>query len=171
MQVESHRAIVAWTNDNFGPAASNFRVAGRANEEMAEAIRAISSNPQDQAAAVEAADVIIVLCRPALALGLDWGEFVVAPDIVPAKFATTPQYFTWANRWMAQLLCELAVDDNHRDAAETITKIYVALQWAIRQWGLEPADVIGGKMLINRGRQWRKAGDGTGYHIRADKVA
>lgn len=165
--IETQHTVCAWTDDNFGPASSNFRVASRANEELAEAIRAVAADPLGQAAAVEAADTIIVLCRIAKSHGLLWGGFEVDPPSQHRpSFSTTRQYFTWANHWMARLLCELDASDEHDDAAESIQKIYVCLQHAIRRFDLEPADVISQKMVINRGRTWHVGGDGTGYHVR-----
>lgn len=171
---ETMASINAWVDEHFGPAASRFRVAARASEELAEAVRAISADPAGEAAAVEAADTIIVLCRLAKAGGLDWGAFEVNERVVPATFPTTVQYFTYANRQMAQLLTDLALDDNHPDFIGPLMRCYVTLQFAIRRFGLEPSDVIDGKMVVNRGRTWKRHGDGTGYHVRdkqPDKVS
>lgn len=168
---ESLDTVAAWLTETFGPAPSNFRIAARANEEMAEALRAISAEPDNPHAAVEAADVIIVLCRLAAAAKLDWDAFEVSPKMVPALFATTTQYFTDANKWMARLLIALALDDNHPSMPHFLTNIYVSLQHAIMRYDMAPVDMIEGKMAINRGRTWGKNADGTGYHIRADKRA
>lgn len=63
------RAIVEWQNATFGEPRSNLGIAIRANEEMAELLRCLSSNDTDQAARAEIADVVTVLCRLSERLG------------------------------------------------------------------------------------------------------
>ena len=61
--VETPGSINNWALQTFGPDGSDMVVAARANEEMAELIRAIASGKSKEDIAEEAADVIIVLCR------------------------------------------------------------------------------------------------------------
>jgi hypothetical protein len=41
MVIEDQESISAWADQTFGPASSNARVAAKANEEMAELLRAL----------------------------------------------------------------------------------------------------------------------------------
>lgn len=68
---ETQKTISDWANETFGPAQSNIRVAVRANEEMAELLRALSADDNHPKAAEEMADVVIVLTRLATSLHVD----------------------------------------------------------------------------------------------------
>lgn len=70
-RVEGQQSISAWTEATFGPASSNARVAARANEEMAELLRALTSDDNHPRAVEEAADVVIILYRLAQRMGSD----------------------------------------------------------------------------------------------------
>jgi NTP pyrophosphatase (non-canonical NTP hydrolase) len=69
IKMETEATIVAWADETFGPTSSNIRVAARANEEMAELLRALSADDNHPKAAAEIADVVIVLMRCARNLG------------------------------------------------------------------------------------------------------
>lgn len=168
--METHAALNAWSDETFGPVSSNFRIASRANEELAEAIRALAIDPTSTDAAVEAADTIIVLCRLASQFGVDWADFTYVPGSMP-RFGRTVEYFTFANLWMGQLFMHLSEDDCSPDVPAVLNHIYRALHHAIRRYGLSPHDVIADKMRINRARVWTKNGDGTGKHVRLEKLA
>ncbi len=69
---ESQATISTWANEVFGPAGSDARVAARANEEMAELLRLVTTdNPPPEKLVEEAADVVIILFRFAERLGED----------------------------------------------------------------------------------------------------
>lgn len=68
---ESQESISEWATATFGPPSSNARVAARANEEMAELIRALTADDNHPKAAEEIADIVIVLCRLSTRLGSD----------------------------------------------------------------------------------------------------
>lgn len=68
---ETQKLISEWANLTFGPSGSNMRVAARANEEMAELLRALSANDNHPKAAEEVADIVIILYRLAERLGID----------------------------------------------------------------------------------------------------
>jgi NTP pyrophosphatase (non-canonical NTP hydrolase) len=74
--IESQESITKWANETFGLSTSNMRVAARANEEMAELLRALSVDDQNQKALDECADVFIVLCRVVSNLGGDFQELI-----------------------------------------------------------------------------------------------
>lgn len=71
MTRETQESITAWADETFGPSTSNMRIATRANEEMAELLRALSVDDASPDAAVEIADVVIILNRLATKLGVD----------------------------------------------------------------------------------------------------
>lgn len=68
---ETQRTVADWAQATFGAAGSNMRVASRANEEMAELLRALASDDAHPKAAEEVADVVIVLLRLADRLDVD----------------------------------------------------------------------------------------------------
>lgn len=74
MTFETQYTISDWADHTFGPASSNARVAARANEEMAELLRALTADDEHEKAAEEIADVVIVLFRLVTRLGRDLGE-------------------------------------------------------------------------------------------------
>lgn len=78
---ETQESISAWANQSFGEPASNARVAARANEEMAELLRALTDSDFSPKAAEEIADVVIVLYRLATRLGVN------LQDEIDAKMA------------------------------------------------------------------------------------
>lgn len=69
--LETQDSISKWADETFGPAGSNARVAARANEEMAELLRALTSDDNHPKAAEEIADIFIVLYRVAYRLKAD----------------------------------------------------------------------------------------------------
>lgn len=74
--MEDQFTVSLWAEQTFGPASSNARVAARANEEMAELLRALTADDTNPKAAEEIADIYIVLCRLATRLGADLHEQV-----------------------------------------------------------------------------------------------
>ena len=68
---ENQQTISQWADATFGNAGSNIRVAARANEEMAELLRALSVDDNNKMAPEEIADVVIVLYRLADRMGID----------------------------------------------------------------------------------------------------
>lgn len=66
---ECQASISSWAEQTFGPSSSNARVASRANEEMAELLRALTADDNHPNAIEEAADVVIVLFRLAGRMG------------------------------------------------------------------------------------------------------
>jgi NTP pyrophosphatase (non-canonical NTP hydrolase) len=76
MRNETQGAISDWADSTFGPVSSNARVAARANEEMAELLRALTVDDASPKAAEEIADIFIVLFRLATRLGVDVDEAI-----------------------------------------------------------------------------------------------
>ncbi|WP_375188429.1 hypothetical protein [Sphingobium yanoikuyae] len=72
---ETTASIGEWASQTFGDAGSNARVVARANEEMAELLRAATSDQPVEQLGVEAADVVIILARLCFRNGMDlWDE-------------------------------------------------------------------------------------------------
>jgi len=63
--------IGKWAEEAFGPIHDRARVAARANEEMAELLRAATSGAPIEKIAEECADIVIILARIAHAGGFD----------------------------------------------------------------------------------------------------
>jgi NTP pyrophosphatase (non-canonical NTP hydrolase) len=68
---ETQATVSDWADSEFGPAPSNMRIGTRANEEMAELLRALAIDDNHPKAAEEIADVVIILYRLARNLGTD----------------------------------------------------------------------------------------------------
>lgn len=68
---ETQQSISQWADETFGGAGSNARVAARANEEMAELLRALTADDSHPKAAEEVGDIVIILYRLATRLGVD----------------------------------------------------------------------------------------------------
>jgi hypothetical protein len=74
MVIEDQESISAWADQTFGPASSNARVVAKANEEMAELLRALIADDNHAKAAEAVANVVIVLCRLMTRMGRTLGE-------------------------------------------------------------------------------------------------
>jgi NTP pyrophosphatase (non-canonical NTP hydrolase) len=72
--LETQESVSEWCEATFGPASSGVRIAARANEEMAELIKALAIDDRHPKAAEEIADVVIILYRLATRLGVDLSE-------------------------------------------------------------------------------------------------
>jgi NTP pyrophosphatase (non-canonical NTP hydrolase) len=68
---ETQATISAWRDTAFGLSTSNARMAARANEEMAELLRALTADDNHPKAAEEMADVLIVLYGLASRMDVD----------------------------------------------------------------------------------------------------
>jgi NTP pyrophosphatase (non-canonical NTP hydrolase) len=72
---ETQQSISEWADATFGGAVSCMRVGARANEEMAELLRALSvEQPEQSKCLEETADIVIILYRLATRLGGDLHE-------------------------------------------------------------------------------------------------
>ena len=73
---ETQASMSVWAEQTFGPASSNLRVAARANEEMAELLKALATDDSHPKAGEEVADIVIILQRLATRLGVTISEAV-----------------------------------------------------------------------------------------------
>lgn len=71
MYKENQASITEWIENTFGPAGSNARVVARANEEMSELLRDVTTDDNHPNMSDEIADIFIVLYRVATRLGVD----------------------------------------------------------------------------------------------------
>ena len=76
--IETQDSIGKWADEVFGSTGSNARIAGRANEEMAELVRAATSDAPIEKIIEEAADVVIVLYRLAARNRIDLHSIIDA---------------------------------------------------------------------------------------------
>lgn len=74
--LETQKSICQWATTTLGAAGTNGGVAARANQEMAELLKALSEDDNHLKAPEEAADVIIVLMRLFERYGTTWQEEV-----------------------------------------------------------------------------------------------
>ena len=69
--MENQQSISEWAEETFGPVSTNARVAARANEEMAELLRALTCEDSSPKAPSEIADIFIVVYRLAQRMHTD----------------------------------------------------------------------------------------------------
>lgn len=70
-----------------------------------------------------------------------------------------------ANQEMAELLKELAMNDDSNKAVEEIADIVIVLYRLVEYRNRNLGDAIDAKMAINRARTWKLDGAGQGYHV------
>lgn len=68
--METVQSIAKWADETFGQA-DNMTIGARANQEMAELLRALAKGDSPQACLMEIADVFIVLARLIKQLGCE----------------------------------------------------------------------------------------------------
>ena len=160
--VETQRTICDWALNTFGPSGSNLRVAARANEEMAELLRAVTAKAPWHDILEEAADVLIVLARVGerLCVELEFQPVTLKP-LSPR--ATIKQAVCGVNRNIAYLLDTLAWDN---PAQERLLDAWYSLLRLIKHMGGDAQAVVDAKMAKNRKRVWNHDGTGHGYHLR-----
>lgn len=158
---ETQASISEWCEATFGPVSSNFRVAIRANEEMAELLKAVAKDDHEKAAE-EAADVAIILCRLATKLGCD-----LCLDAGSGREEARPTlYATLGNSHMSHLLSLLEWDPRHTDAKIEVQRVVGNLASLCVRLGMTLADEVNKKMAVNRAREWKLDGTGHGYHVK-----
>lgn len=166
--METQKTIAMWADAAFGPTASVFTSAARANQEMAELIKALAEDPNHPKAPEEAADVVITLARAGEKLGVDLiseGHEIAMKWMVPPAIET--DWVMDANWSLAGLLAEARSLDYDADNAEALAQHLVAeLDAFVQTRGQTMQELIDAKMAINRRREWRRDGHGHGYHLK-----
>lgn len=171
---ETQATISAWADATFGTASSNARVAARANEEMAELLRAITSDDPAKLAKVpeEAADVVIVLCRLATRLGYKLPPLTV--ELEASQHHVTLHWAAWANKWLARAIQSLTETEGiSANVPDCLLGCVLNLAQLCKLLGTDLWTEVERKMAVNRGRTWRWAldGSGHGYHVREKGTA
>ncbi len=166
MPIEIQQSISQWVEETFGPAGSNLRCATRANEKMAELLKALSTDENHSKACEEAADVVIVLMRLATRMGIDLDseirDIVLSPD---ESQWTTLRRATGANEELSRGVRRLADNDIHPYASESVAMVCLLMDRLVRAMGGDLGCEIDRKMITNRARSWKSDGTGQGYHI------
>jgi phosphoribosyl-ATP pyrophosphohydrolase len=166
---ETQESVSAWATEVFGEAGSDERVAARANEEMAEVLRAATADGDIDKIIEETADTMIVLLRLGRRLGVELD--IGLPSRVRYSGATDlSQICAFANQEIAILL--LSLTSGRRDrAAGDLLHLWNKLKAIIEYAGGAVQAAIDAKMAINRQRVWNKDGSGHGYHVRTKGAA
>ena len=162
--METQETISAWAEETFGPAGSNLRVAARANEEMAELLRHLSSDPAHPKAPEEAADVVIVLSRLATRLGC---KVPPAPSL--RRKCRASLYAVHANANLQKVLEFTEACPRHVDTAKCIEGCFDSLSALCERLGTTLQAEIDKKMQVNRARVWKLDGTGHGYHQKPEE--
>jgi len=167
--METIESIAAWQDATFGPVQSRARSIARANEELAELIRAWTSNEPPEKIIAEAADVVIVLCALAWMMrakdeevSLDFlGDGIIQPrHAVPAMA-----------KCMAFALNQVTEDIIPFSLHVTVMYIMSYAKGLVAALGGKLQDAVDAKMVINRARQWKHDGTGHAYHMKENDDA
>lgn len=157
--METQGTISDWAEATFGPAGSDLRVASRANEELAETIRAMAAKKSTAEVGLELADTMIVLCRlgSRLLIGLTIPKKEAEPTL------TLERHIAAANRQMSSVIESLVYGVQPHSPVRIL---WDHLCEAVFCCGATPQEVIDAKMAVNRLRVWKQDGTGHGYHVR-----
>lgn len=154
MYFEDQKSIVEWQNDTFGEPEDIRADYARANEEALEFLLTASIHKKVE----EAADILIVLSRPAEYLGVDlhspWPRLenkCVAELVIE----------------VAQIMSKLMIDMlvHPQTAGNHMREVSTRLYDYTSRVGFDLRAAIDDKMARNRKRRWAKNGKGQGYHI------
>jgi NTP pyrophosphatase (non-canonical NTP hydrolase) len=155
--------ICNWTESTFGSAAD--LALARANEELAEGLRAITAGKPFEDVAEKVADVAIVLCRAASLAHIELRRVEDSRRTGPATTWMALHLFHQVGRELLDAI------EHAEDPAEFGTRFHIRAAYAglgdlARQLGFGLWDRIDARMAINCERVWRQDGTGRGYHVR-----
>ncbi|HLY04892.1 MAG TPA: hypothetical protein VKR31_04005 [Rhizomicrobium sp.] len=168
---ETAQSISDWALATFGESSSDFRVATRANEEMAEALKEIAQGNAKKAAE-ECADVLIVLARLAVRMGLSlsWTTYGgLKPGVRCIDDAQA--YAAAGNQKLAHVMYCLTLRhgyDGVRGEGNPLEQIADCMSITAGKLGYDIVAEVDRKMAINRERKWNVGPDGHGYHVKDD---
>lgn len=168
--ITTQAAIVTWADRTFGPSTDMRRLVARANEEMSELIRLITSpEPDPDKIAEECADIAIALCRCAAPVNYDMTEVFQLDVLTGGIYSSAVK----ANGLLAFLLERLDVRNVERpeNIGRLIGNIIIKMAEICRSVGRCLSDAIDRKMAINYARHWRTDGTGHGYHVEPGATA
>lgn len=165
-QEETMHSIARWADETFGPAASMFRVATRANEELAECLRAVAAKQPYEKIIEEAADTLIVLCRVGVMLNIpdtnfsEWSGMTRSAGNIRSRVLG-------ANKDMSRLLYAIEYW-SASDLIELFGSVVMDIKAVAEAADVSLQGTIDAKMKINRQRAWKLDGTGHGYHVRQE---
>lgn len=154
--------IVAWQVKTFGPLKDDLTCLIRANTEMAEMLTHLNRGENEEAA-IEAADVMIVLAG--YAKKNDEDVFAKYFNDPPGKRKDAMTCALFANLSLALLM----LSENAEDVDgpyEELRDICGFLRRALRIIGRDIDKKVVSKMAVNEAREWNCNGDGTGSHVK-----
>lgn len=171
---ETQESICTWALSAFGSTASPFRVVTRANEEMAELLRAVASINMDRASkeerdhiAEEAADVAIVLAK--LGEMLQDDEMLTREGSAWSSNQVPSNCHLFVARANSNLSSAIYCIANALPPSSAISELRATikhLDTVCKSVGSSLNLAIDAKMETNRARAWKQDGTGHGYHIR-----
>lgn len=171
---ETQASISRWAEETFGPVGSNFRVATRANEEVAELLRAVAADKPAESIIDECADIAIVNARLADRVGIDFfAQLDRYVDVLPHGLVldgTVEGFAIEAHKSMGHII-DRVLTGNHYDAGVWMGTLARKLVMICILLGGDIFARIDAKMTVNRARVWKLDGDGHGYHVRPGSAA
>jgi hypothetical protein len=156
--METQKSVADWCEQTFGPARDARRVLVRANLEMAELLNALDTGAPAEKVAEEAADVLIVLSR----LG-ERHEVNLWVTVEETNSSTGWAFL--ANEKMADLLRVAAYGVHHTLPMLSVRELAHYLALLTSGLGVDLAEAIDRKMVVNRARAWKLDGTGCGQHV------
>ena len=187
---ETQATITEWAVATFGPDGSDFRIVARANDELAELLRAIGGAEalpcdvlgnhsvcncdrvggpcgigEELQASIreEAADVAIVLAR----LAQRHGARSFPMGLEGGRIASVN--ITWQACHAAKRMAVLLMDTAHGgfigDTYAALDDVIAAMAAICRTAGGDLQAEVDAKMATNRGREWNIDRAGRGYHV------
>lgn len=166
--LETQESIHSWAEESFGQANDAYRVLGRAFEELAEAMKAISE-----------LQTMPIICKEMTPIAEEIADIVITLagrlpfDLIEAlndKYRNThndrnpKQLIASAALMLSYATCEAA--DGFPYSRGYITACCGQLWLAANNLGFNVADAVDAKMRKNRARKWNRRSDGTGYHVK-----
>ena len=163
--IETTESIIQWANDAFGAAPKQERAIARANEEMAELLRALTSGVEPAKCAEECADVAIVLVGRSFLFGCSLSELLVT-NVSERPWAPPLYYASKAQVALGQFMECVSLSPHNDSRPYYVATVLTDLEKCCIALGFNLLSCIDAKMAINRNRVWNQTGDGHGYHVR-----
>lgn len=159
------REISEWADATFGRSSSPLRIAVRANEELAELLRAIVCEEAPAKIAEEAADTAIILYRLAAVLEFEEESFTIGGPY-PLSFRLALEGALAADVALQQIMVCLV--DGRASKQESIRTFVWQALWCLHvtaaRVSIELPPAIAAKLEVNKARDWGLDGTGHGYH-------
>lgn len=159
---ETQSTISQWADATFGEVKSLASIVARANAEMAELISCVTNTPDDSKALEEAVDVVICLMRAGELLNVDL--LSNAREMLSKMWVQLIPNERWV--WEANLDMGFVIrNSDPTSLTSDLVSSIACLMAFTKSRGFSLEYLIDSKMSINRRRQWRRDGNGNGYHL------